>query len=311
MNSLEHVKRYYENCINRVCPSRSCLQPLSWNIVTDSAFVSFENEENIKIQPYADHFLLAVKDRSKTEYETRVQFAVNLLTSWVKDHKHTLSALKTQACSFFRVINLPYFVIPFQNVQATNSFWILESSLKYPPRHRPCRSLDPAGPFFNRVVKAVRLDKGDASFVDVIHTNWAGHRLSGYGLETAIGHVDFYPNGGEDQPGCETALEATLGVVGEVLSYMNIWSLVYKYVVTGTLAPQVDKNVKDMTCSHGRAYEYFIASLEELECEFQSLACNSWDAYVMVTVVRVKPLSASTWDIMLIGLGTDLDRKDL
>ncbi|XP_035206603.1 lipoprotein lipase-like [Stegodyphus dumicola] len=140
--------------------------------------------------------------------------------------------------------------------------------------------LDPAGPFFNGVERIVRLDKGDASFVDVIHTNWAGHRLSGYGLEEAIEHVDFYPNGGEDQPGCETALEATLGVVGEALSYINGWALVYKYATTGSVVLQVEKNAQDMSCSHGRAYEYFITSLEEPERKFQSLVCNSWDAYV-------------------------------
>ena len=38
--------------------------------------------------------------------------------------------------------------------------------------------------------------KGDAIFTDIIHTsNFASH-------DTAYGDVDFYPNGGKDQPGC-------------------------------------------------------------------------------------------------------------
>lgn len=26
--------------------------------------------------------------------------------------------------------------------------------------------------------------------------------ITGFGLEKALGHVDYYPNGGEKQPGC-------------------------------------------------------------------------------------------------------------
>ncbi|KFM63672.1 Pancreatic lipase-related protein 2, partial [Stegodyphus mimosarum] len=140
--------------------------------------------------------------------------------------------------------------------------------------------LDPAGPYFNGVHKDVRLDKGDADFVDVIHTNLAGNRLSGYGLEEAIGHVDFYPNGGEDQPGCKSASEATAGIVLEAASYLNVWSLAYKYYSRGTLAPPVEEKINDLSCSHGRSYEYYTASVEDPDCKFLSLPCNSWEGYI-------------------------------
>lgn len=59
--------------------------------------------------------------------------------------------------------------------------------------------LDPAGPLFNKWPKSLKLDAGDAEFVDVIHTD-AGI----FGYPTQIGHVDFWPNQGiSPQPGCE------------------------------------------------------------------------------------------------------------
>ncbi|KAJ8710492.1 hypothetical protein PYW08_009007 [Mythimna loreyi] len=57
--------------------------------------------------------------------------------------------------------------------------------------------LDPAGPCFGDVDKALRLFKGDAVFVDVIHSD-AGV----YGMPGIIGDVDFFPNSGSEQPGC-------------------------------------------------------------------------------------------------------------
>ncbi|CAK1590752.1 unnamed protein product [Parnassius mnemosyne] len=58
-------------------------------------------------------------------------------------------------------------------------------------------ALDPAGPCFSHVAPELRLKNTDADFVDVIHTD------SGvYGLRDPIGHVDYYPNGGSQQPNC-------------------------------------------------------------------------------------------------------------
>ena len=53
--------------------------------------------------------------------------------------------------------------------------------------------LDPAGPNFERSDVAVRIDKSDAEFVDIIHTNTGP---TGAGITAPLGHADFYPNGG-------------------------------------------------------------------------------------------------------------------
>lgn len=63
--------------------------------------------------------------------------------------------------------------------------------------------MDPALPGFqfSTYVKVPeeRLDRGDADFVDVIHT-CAGV----LGMSITVGHADFFPNGGSPfQPGCK------------------------------------------------------------------------------------------------------------
>lgn len=66
--------------------------------------------------------------------------------------------------------------------------------------------MDPAAPGFDLDNAAVRLDPSDAMFVDVIHTDVRNGPLgSGLGLQRPCGHIDFYPNGGKQQTGCETS----------------------------------------------------------------------------------------------------------
>lgn len=57
--------------------------------------------------------------------------------------------------------------------------------------------LDPAGPMFTGQPPEERLDPTDAQFVDVLHTD-----IDALGFRQGLGHIDFYANGGTDQPGC-------------------------------------------------------------------------------------------------------------
>lgn len=57
--------------------------------------------------------------------------------------------------------------------------------------------LDPSGPLFTISDTDNRLDESDARFVEVIHTN-----SELLGMHSAMGHADYYVNGGARQPGC-------------------------------------------------------------------------------------------------------------
>ncbi|KAF7279116.1 hypothetical protein GWI33_007629 [Rhynchophorus ferrugineus] len=92
-------------------------------------------------------------------------------------------------------------------------------------------ALDPAGPL---ITNEVYVKPSDADYVQSIHTN--GGLL---GTLNAVGHSDFYPNGGSRQPGCGT--DAVGG------------------------------------CAHNRAWEYFAESLGDNK--FLSQKCDSYDNF--------------------------------
>lgn len=101
--------------------------------------------------------------------------------------------------------------------------------------------LDPAFPRFHLTDSNRRLNKNDAKFVDIIHTS--GNSL---GIFEAIGHADFYPNGGvAEQPGCSG--------IGELFASL---------------------------CSHTRASLYYAESIMNLGA-FPSISCPSWSEYLL------------------------------
>ncbi|GFG30365.1 hypothetical protein Cfor_12942 [Coptotermes formosanus] len=118
--------------------------------------------------------------------------------------------------------------------------------------------LDPAEPHFSKTDPIVRLDPTDADFVDVIHTDAGPFLSGGLGIFQPVGHVDFYPNGGIEQPGCR----------GGVLSYMAKESGSFYRGIRHMLG-----------CNHIRSYQYFTESINTGPCYFMGTECGSWEEF--------------------------------
>ena len=97
--------------------------------------------------------------------------------------------------------------------------------------------LDPAGPLFEGYSPKVRLDKSDANYVDVIHSNGDSLIIGGLGSWEPIGHVDFYPNGGRAQRGCQNLL------IGGLYDFIYCKKLAVEFFppITGLFQPIAPK----------------------------------------------------------------------
>ena len=92
----------------------------------------------------------------------------------------------------------------------------------------------------------------DAQFIDVIHTNtWA------IGVKDAIGHADFYPNGGLIQPGCPSKF-----------SLWNTYDLLH--------------------CPHVRAWMFYLESINH-PYDFIGWPCQSWENFKTQNCSKGRP----------------------
>lgn len=119
--------------------------------------------------------------------------------------------------------------------------------------------LDPAGPYFESTQPIVRLDRADAHFVDIVHTDTGGLFDFALGIQESIGHIDVYANGGEYQPGCTSSK-----IPGTIIS--GIWNLL----------DNMGKDArKTFLCSHRRAEGFFIESINT-KCPFHTYSCQNY-----------------------------------
>lgn len=112
--------------------------------------------------------------------------------------------------------------------------------------------LDPAQLLFEGYKKEVQLDADDALFVEVMHTDAKPTvPLLGAGILRAVGHVDFYVNGGWSQPGCQVPVISLQKIVSRGISFNPVEDI-----------------VDSVVCPHNRAIEYYIEALAYPNCTF-------------------------------------------
>lgn len=118
--------------------------------------------------------------------------------------------------------------------------------------------LDPAGPYFEGLPAAAKLDLTDGVFVDAIHTD-ARHLIPdlGFGTYETSGHLDFYPNGGKNQPGCD----------------QQRWTS----IITGGLVEGARRLV---ACNHQRAVDFYKTSINHKYTKAVSYECTDYDSFL-------------------------------
>ncbi|OXU19427.1 hypothetical protein TSAR_004763 [Trichomalopsis sarcophagae] len=148
--------------------------------------------------------------------------------------------------------------------------------------------LDPASPFFRVHLfreKSRKLDASDARLVDVIHTDGSVDFADGFGLLKPIGHIDFFPNGGRQQPGCKDVKNSVVvshlneGSLRLTFLTLQLPSLPYNncYAVKTCAMLHEDSLDIHIACSHVRSWFLFVESLQSHAhngCKFETWPCK-------------------------------------
>lgn len=118
--------------------------------------------------------------------------------------------------------------------------------------------MDPAGPLFKGNPVESRLDKSDADFVDIIHTD------AELGIQDPIGHIDFYPNGGKKQNGCFLRVDDLIKPEFNSEKFE---------IIEMRIEPKGDIG-GFISCSHSKSHQFYAESISM--CNFKATKCSNY-----------------------------------
>uniref|UniRef100_A0A8C3FB97 Triacylglycerol lipase n=1 Tax=Chrysemys picta bellii TaxID=8478 RepID=A0A8C3FB97_CHRPI len=217
---------------------------------TNPSTIRSSNFDPSKITRFIIHGYLGQGEETWQSDMCRRMFQVEDVNCICIDWSGGSKCLYTQASNNIRVVGAEaaYFINEQYGYSPSKVHFIAHSLGAHAAgeagRRRPglgrITGLDPAQPYFEGTPIEVRLDKTDAAFVDIIHTDSAPTIPNlGFGMSQAIGHLDFYPNGGIQMPGC------TKKTVSKSIDIDGIW---------GGL-------VDSVACNHLRSFKYYSDSI--------------------------------------------------
>ncbi|XP_063290900.1 pancreatic lipase-related protein 2-like [Pelobates fuscus] len=241
---------------------------------SDPVSISASGFKSFKLSRFIVHGFLSSGEEDWLSNMCKAMLQVEDVNCFCVDWRSGSRALYSQAANNVRVVGaeVAYFIKTLMDAfrYSPSNIHIIGHSLgahvagevgKRRPGIARITGLDPAEPYFQRTPIEVRLDPSDADFVDVIHTDGSSiiSRLgfNGYGMSQSVGHMDFYPNGGKEMPGC--------GKKGNVLHNLNaLW--------------QENDNI--ISCNHLRSYKYYMESILNKD-GFIGFPADSYEAFTL------------------------------
>lgn len=121
-------------------------------------------------------------------------------------------------------------------------------------------------PYFQRKPSHQRLNRFQAGFMDVIHSDF--HPIFSLGLTIPYGDIDFFPNSGTPQPGCwQDKLYKPMKELTDSNGDGPLTSLFQfpRYL---------------LFCSHYRSHEWFFESIWNQQCQFIGVLCPNYQMFI-------------------------------
>ncbi|XP_013371212.1 PREDICTED: pancreatic triacylglycerol lipase isoform X1 [Chinchilla lanigera] len=240
-------------------------------ITADSSSIKNSNFKTNRKTRFIIHGFIDKGEENWLANMCKAMFQVESVNCICVDWKGGSRALYTQASQNIRVVGaeVAYFVNVLQSQleYSPSDVHVIGHSLGSHAAGEAGRrtngaigritGLDPAEPCFQGTPEVVRLDPSDAQFVDVIHTDGAPIVPNlGFGMSQTVGHLDFFPNGGVEMPGCQK------NIISQIVDIDGIW-----------------EGTRDFAaCNHLRSYKYYTDSILN-PSGFAGFSCASYSSF--------------------------------